>query len=79
MIASSANVNAGVEQSQLEEKDKVHEKADELLQKLNSTISDILAAAVEVEAFLETQTVICEFWFLRVKLLRKYLKTSAMK
>lgn len=56
MIASSANVITDVEQSELEEKDKIHEKADELLQKLNSTISDILAAAVEVEAFLDTHT-----------------------
>lgn len=55
MIASSAT--AEVEQSvELKEKNKIHEKADELLKKLNSTISDILAAAVEIEAFLDTHT-----------------------
>ena len=52
--ASSA---PAVEQSELQEKVKIFEKADELLRELNSTISDILAAAVEVEAFLDTDTV----------------------
>jgi hypothetical protein len=77
MIASSANVITDVEQSELEEKDKIHEKADELLQMLNSTISDILAAAVEVEAFLDTHTVCCELGVSRTvkSFFRIYLKT----
>jgi len=74
MIASSAT--AEVEQSvELKEKNKIHEKADELLKKLNSTISDILAAAVEIEAFLDTHTVSNDFGMKVVKFpLRIYLK-----
>ncbi|CAG5094646.1 Oidioi.mRNA.OKI2018_I69.XSR.g13740.t1.cds [Oikopleura dioica] len=54
-VISNEMKNDSSEKREKGEKNATHEKADELLQELNSTISQILAAATEVEAFLTTE------------------------
>ena len=54
-VISNEMKNDSSEKREKGEKNATHEKADELLQELNSTISQILAAATEVEAFLSTE------------------------